>query len=205
MHIVCTDLEGIFIPEIWINVAQKTGIEDLKLTTRDVPDYNVLMRRRLAILKENGLTLGDITEVVATMAPLAGAEEFLTWLRSRVPVIVVSDTYVEFVRPLMAKLGWPTLFCHNLTVGDDGSIENYNLRQPDSKYRAVLALKNLNFTVISIGDSYNDITMLKEADHGFLFRPPENVRQEYPQFPVSTTYTDLTSLLSPVLKDPGPA
>lgn len=199
MHIVCTDLEGIFIPEIWINVAQKTGIEDLKLTTRDVPDYNVLMRRRLAILKENGLTLGDITEVVATMAPLAGAEEFLTWLRSRVPVIVVSDTYVEFVRPLMAKLGWPTLFCHNLTIGDDGSIENYNLRQPDSKYHAVLALKNLNFTVTSIGDSYNDITMLKEADHGFLFRPPENVRKEFPQFPVSKTYDDLKTLITPAL------
>ncbi|MFZ0243606.1 MAG: bifunctional phosphoserine phosphatase/homoserine phosphotransferase ThrH [Desulfobacterales bacterium] len=205
MHIVCTDLEGIFVPEIWINVAEKTGIEDLKLTTRDIPDYNVLMRRRLAILKKNGLKLGDITEVVATMAPLAGAEEFLNWLRARVSVIVVSDTYVEFIRPLMAKLGWPTLFCHDLSLGHDGSIENYNLRQPDSKYRAVLALKNLNFTVISIGDSYNDITMLKEADHGFLFRPPENVRQEYPQFPVSTTYTDLTSLLSPVLKDPGPA
>ncbi|MFZ0613052.1 MAG: bifunctional phosphoserine phosphatase/homoserine phosphotransferase ThrH [Desulfobacterales bacterium] len=199
MHIVCTDLEGIFIPEIWINVAQKTGIEDLKLTTRDVPDYNVLMRKRLAILKQNGLKLKDITEVVATMTPLAGAEEFLDWLRSRAPVIVVSDTYVEFVRPLMARLGWPTLFCHYLTIGNDGSIENYTLRQPDSKYRAVLALKNLNFTVISIGDSYNDITMLKEADHGFLFRPPENVRQEYPQFPVSSTYEELKALIGPII------
>ncbi|MFZ1201958.1 MAG: bifunctional phosphoserine phosphatase/homoserine phosphotransferase ThrH, partial [Desulfobacterales bacterium] len=121
MHIVCTDLEGIFVPEIWINVAEKTGIEDLKLTTRDIPDYNVLMRRRLAILKKNGLKLGDITEVVATMAPLAGAEEFLNWLRARVSVIVVSDTYVEFIRPLMAKLGWPTLFCHDLSLGHDGS------------------------------------------------------------------------------------
>ncbi len=204
MHIVCTDLEGIFTPEIWIKVAQKTGIEDLKLTTRDVPDYNVLMRRRLAILKENGLTLGDITAVVATMAPLAGAEEFLTWLRSRAPVIVVSDTYVEFVHPLMAKLGWPTLFCHDLTIGDDGSIETYNLRQPDGKYRAVLALKNLNFTVTSIGDSYNDISMLKEADHGFLFRPPENVRQEYPQFPVSGTYAELKALIGPIIEGPGP-
>lgn len=203
MHIVCTDLEGIFIPEIWINVAQKTGIEDLKLTTRDVPDYNVLMRKRLAILKEYGLKLSDITEVVATMAPLAGAEEFLNWLRSRVPVIVVSDTYVEFVRPLMARLGWPTLFCHYLSLSKDGSIENYNLRQPDGKYRAVLALKNLNFTVLSIGDSYNDITMLKEADHGFLFRPPANVRREYPQFPVSETYAALKSLIGPLIESPG--
>lgn len=199
MHIVCTDLEGIFIPEIWINVAEKTGIQDLNLTTRDIPDYNVLMRKRLAILKENRLKLKDITDVIATMAPLAGAEDFLNWLRARTQVIVVSDTYVEFARPLMEKLGWPTLFCHHLSVAADGTIEDYNLRQPDSKYRAVLALKNLNYTVISIGDSYNDITMLKEADHGFLFRPPENVRKEFPQFPVSNTYDDLKALITSAL------
>jgi phosphoserine/homoserine phosphotransferase len=199
MHIVCTDLEGIFIPEIWINVAEKTGIRDLNLTTRDVPDYNVLMRKRLAILKQNGLKLKDITDVIATMAPLAGAEEFLNWLRARTQVIVVSDTYVEFARPLMEKLGWPTLFCHHLSVAGDGTIEDYNLRQPDSKYRAVQALKNLNYTVISIGDSYNDITMLKEADFGFLFRPPENVMKEFPQFPVSNTYDDLKALIAPAL------
>jgi phosphoserine / homoserine phosphotransferase len=199
MHIVCTDLEGVFTPEIWINVAQKTGIQDLNLTTRDIPDYNVLMRKRLAILKENGLKLKDITDVIATMNPLAGAVAFLNWLRAAAPVIVVSDTYVEFARPLMEKLGWPTLFCHHLSVGADGTIENYNLRQPDSKYRTVLALKSLNFTVLSIGDSYNDITMLKEADHGFLFRPPEAVKKEYPQFPVSNTYEDLKSLIAPAL------
>jgi len=199
MHIVCTDLEGIFIPEIWINVAEKTGIRDLNLTTRDVPDYNVLMRKRLAILKRNRLKLKDITDVIATMAPLAGAAEFLNWLRARTPVIVVSDTYVEFARPLMEKLGWPTLFCHHLSVAGDGTIEDYNLRQPDSKYRAVQALKNLNYTVISIGDSYNDITMLKEADFGFLFRPPENVMKEFPQFPVSNTYDDLKALIAPAL------
>jgi len=199
MHIVCTDLEGIFIPEIWINVAEKTGIRDLNLTTRDVPDYNVLMRKRLAILKRNGLKLKDITDVIATMAPLAGAAEFLNWLRARTQVIVVSDTYVEFARPLMEKLGWPTLFCHHLSVAGDGTIEDYNLRQPDSKYRAVQALKNLNYTVISIGDSYNDITMLKEADFGFLFRPPENVMKEFPQFPVSNTYDDLKALIAPAL------
>ena len=199
MHIFCTDLEGIFIPEIWINVAEKTGIRDLNLTTRDVPDYNVLMRKRLAILKRNGLKLKDITDVIATMAPLAGAAEFLNWLRARTQVIVVSDTYVEFARPLMEKLGWPTLFCHHLSVAGDGTIEDYNLRQPDSKYRAVQALKNLNYTVISIGDSYNDITMLKEADFGFLFRPPENVMKEFPQFPVSNTYDDLKALIAPAL------
>jgi len=201
MHIVCTDLEGIFIPEIWINVAEKTGIRDLNLTTRDVPDYNVLMRKRLAILKRNGLKLKDITDVIATMAPLAGAAEFLNWLRARTQVIVVSDTYVEFARPLMEKLGWPTLFCHHLSVAGDGTIEDYNLRQPDSKYRAVQALKNLNYTVISIGDSYNDITMLKEADFGFLFRPPENVMKEFPQFPVSNTYDDLKALIAPALNE----
>ena len=199
MHIVCTDLEGIFIPEIWINVAEKTGIQDLNLTTRDVPDYNVLMRKRLAILKENGLKLKDITDVIATMAPLVGAEDFLNWLRARTQVIVVSDTYVEFARPLMEKLGWPTLFCHHLSVAADGTIEDYILRQPNSKYRAVLALKGLNYTVISIGDSYNDITMLKEADFGFLFRPPENVRKEFPQFPVSSTYDELKALIAPAL------
>jgi phosphoserine/homoserine phosphotransferase len=199
MHIVCTDLEGILIPEIWINVAEKTGIRDLNLTTRDVPDYNVLMRKRLAILKQNGLKLKDITDVVATMAPLAGAEGFLNWLRARTQIIVVSDTYVEFARPLMEKLGWPTLFCHHLSVAADGTIEDYNLRQPDSKYRAVRALKDLNYTVTSIGDSYNDITMLKEADFGFLFRPPDNVRKEFPQFSVAKTYDDLKAMLAPTL------
>jgi phosphoserine/homoserine phosphotransferase len=153
MDIVCSDLEGIFVPEIWINVAEKTGIEELKLTTRDIADYDVLMRQRLAILKASGLKLGHIVEVVAKMAPLAGAREFLDWLRARTQVIVVSDTYVEFARPLMEKLGWPTLFCHHLSIAADGSIEDYNLRQPDSKLKTVRALESLNFRVLAIGDS----------------------------------------------------
>ena len=201
MHIVCSDLEGIFTPEIWINVAEKTGIEALKLTTRDVPDYDVLMKKRLGILAEYGLKLKDITDVIATMKPLAGALEFLNWLRENTQVIIVSDTYVEFAKPLMAKLGWPTLFCHRLTVGADGTIENYNLRQRDSKYRAVRSMKELNYRVISIGDSYNDITMLREAHHGFLFRPPDNVKDEFPQFPVSYRYDELRHQIEPVLRD----
>ena len=201
MHIVCTDLEGVFTPEIWINVAEKTGIEELRLTTRDIPDYDVLMKKRLAILDKNGLKLKDITDVIDTMHPLKGAVTFLNWLRAQTQVIVVSDTYIEFARPLMQKLGWPTLFCHHLTVGSDDTILGYNLRQKDSKFRAVGALKALNYKVLSIGDSYNDITMLAEADHGFLFRPPENVKQEYPNFPVSETYEELKEKMEPVLRN----
>ena len=200
MHIVCTDLEGVFTPEIWINVAEKTGIPELRLTTRDISDYDVLMKKRLAILDDKGLRLKDITEVIATMQPLEGAVEFMSWLRTQTQVIVVSDTYIEFARPLMEKLDWPTLFCHNLTVGPEGRILGYNLRQNDSKFRAVEALKGLNYSVLSIGDSYNDITMLTEADYGFLFCPPENVKQEYPQFPVAYTYAELRAEIEPVLK-----
>ena len=201
MHIVCTDLEGVFTPEIWINVAEKTGIDDLRLTTRDIPDYDVLMKKRLAILDEHNLKLADITEVIEKMQPLEGADMFLNWLRAQTQVIVVSDTYVEFAKPLMEKLGWPTLFCHHLMIGPQGNILDYKLRQKDSKFRAVQALKELNFNVLSIGDSYNDITMLKEADYGFLFRPPENVKQEFPQFPVSYSYGELQAKMEPVLKN----
>ena len=201
MHIVCTDLEGVFTPEIWINVAEKTGIEELRLTTRDIPDYDVLMKKRLAILDKYGLKLKDITDVIETMHPLKGALTFLNWLRAQSQVIVVSDTYIEFARPLMQKLGWPTLFCHHLTIGPDDAILDYNLRQKDSKFRTVGALKALNYQVLSIGDSYNDITMLTEADHGFLYRPPENVKQEYPHFPVSQTYDELGEKLEPVLRN----
>ena len=199
MHVVCTDLEGIFTPEIWINVAQRTGIDELRLTTRDISDYNVLMQKRLGILNANNLKLKDITDVIAGMSPLDGALEFLNWLRAKSQVVVVSDTYEEFAKPLMEKLGWPTLFCHNLTISPDGMIADYNLRQEDSKYHTVLALKGLNYEVLAIGDSYNDITMLKAADAGFLFRPPDNVIEEFPQFPVSLNYEELKSKLSPIL------
>ena len=195
MHIVCSDLEGIFFPEIWINFATKTGIEELKLTTRDISDYNVLMDKRLSILKENGLKINDIQEVISSMEPLEGALEFLSWLRSYTQVIIVSDTFEQFAGPLMKKLGWPTLFCNTLTIAPDGSISGYNMRQKDGKREAVLSLKRLNFKVTAVGDSYNDITMLKEADVGILFYPPENVINEFREFPVSLDYGELKKLM----------
>ena len=183
MYIVCSDLEGIFTPEIWINVAEITGIEELRLTTRDISDYNVLMKKRLAILEEHNLKLADIQAVIAKMEPVEGAVEFLDWLRTIVPLIIVSDTYVEFAGPLLEKLGRPTLFCNTLSVNGNGSISGYNLRQQDGKKKVALALKSLNYEVIAVGDSYNDITMLQAADHAILYRPPDNVKAEYRQFP----------------------
>jgi len=201
MHIVCSDLEGIFVPEIWINVAEKTGIKELRLTTRDISDYDVLMKRRLAILDENNLKIGDIQGVIASMEPLDGALEFLDWLRSRIPVIVVSDTFDQFAGPLMKKLGWPTLFCHTLSINPDGSIAGYKLRQKDSKREAIISLQNLNYDTIGVGDSYNDITMLKQADNGILFDPPENVKNEFPEFPVTYNYDDLKDIIQQILSD----
>lgn len=199
MHLICSDLEGVFVPEIWINVAERTGIDELCLTTRDISDYDVLMKRRLSILDANSLKLKDITDVIATMDPLPGAREFLDWLRARTQVIIVSDTFVEFARPLMEKLGWPTLLCHDLTIDDSGAIAGYNLRQSDGKQKAVQAFKKLNYQVLAMGDSYNDVTMLKEAHQGILFCPPKNVIDEYPQFPVATTYGDLKEIFGKVL------
>jgi len=201
MHIVCSDLEGIFVPEIWINVAEKTGIKELRLTTRDISDYDVLMKKRLAILDENRLKIDDIKAVIATMDPLDGALEFLDWLRSRIQIIVVSDTFDQFARPLMQKLGWPTLFCHTLSINPDGSIAGYKLRQKDSKREAVISLKSLNYDTMAVGDSYNDITMLKEADNGILFDPPENVKNEFPEFPVTYSYDDLKNIIQQILSD----
>ena len=201
MYIICSDLEGVFVPEIWINVAEKTGIDELRLTTRDISDYDVLMKKRLAILKDNGLKLKDITDVIATVEPLEGAMEFLEWLRSTLQLIIVSDTYVQFAGPLMKKLRWPTLFCHSLTIGANGAIEGYNLRQKDSKRQVVLALKDLNYRIIAMGDSYNDTTMLKEADQGILFRPPDNVKEEFPEFPVTNDYDELKRVIQKILKD----
>jgi len=201
MDIVCSDLEGIFTPEIWINFAEITGIEELRLTTRDISDYNVLMKRRLAILDENNLKLDDIQAVISKMEPIQGALEFLDWLRSMMQVIIVSDTYVEFAGPLMEKLGRPTLFCNTLTAATDGSIVGYNLRQPDGKKKVALALKTLNYRVIAIGDSYNDITMLKAADHAILYCPPDNVKKEYTQFPAVLNYAELKNQLLNIIYD----
>lgn len=191
MYIVCADMEGIFTPEIWINVAEITGIEELMLTTRDISDYDLLMQKRLAVLDKHGLKLQDIQAVIAEMQPLEGALDFLNWLRSRLQVIIVSDTYVEFAGPLIEKLGWPTLFCNTLSVAADGSISGYNLRQKDGKKKVVKALENMNYRVIAIGDSYNDITMLRAAEKAILFRPPDKVKAELPEFPVTTNYREI--------------
>jgi len=199
--IVAADLEGVFTPEIWIAVAEKTGIEKLRLTTRDINDYDLLMKGRLNILREHGLTLDDIQAVIATLQPLPGALEFVSWVRSRTQLIVLSDTYTEFAAPLMAKLGYPTLFCNCLTVDEKRNIVGYNIRIKDGKKHAVLALKGLNFRVIAMGDSYNDTTMLAAADVGILFRPPDNVAAEFPQFPVTRTYAELRVHLEPLLEE----
>ena len=201
MNIVCSDLEGVFVPEIWINVAEKTGIEELRLTTRDIADYDVLMKRRLSILDENNLKIDDIKAVIATMTPLDGAVEFLNWIRSHTQIIVVSDTFDQFARPLMEKLGWPTLFCHTLSIAPDGFISDYILRQKDAKREAVISLKTLNYNTIAMGDSYNDITMLKEADNGILFNPPDNVKNEFPEFPVTFSYEELKSIIENILSN----
>ena len=195
MYIVCPDLEGIFVPEIWINVAEKTGIDELLLTTRDVPDYDQLMRGRLQILRRANLKITDIQTVIRSMEPLDGALEFLEWLREVFQLILVSDTFVEFADPLLQKLGRPTLFCNSLIIDPDGTIADYRLRQQDGKRHVVEALKSLGFAVISVGDSYNDTTMLGAADHGILFRPPENIKEEFHQYPVVSTYEELKSLL----------
>jgi len=188
--IACLDLEGVLLPEIWIKFAEKTGVEELKLTTRDIPDYDELMNKRLSILKQNDFKLSDIKDVISTLEPLEGAIEFHQWLRSEFQVIILSDTFYQFVSPLMKKLDFPTLFCHQLVIDNDDSISGYKLRQANGKQEAVMALQNLNFKVVAAGDSYNDIGMLKQADMGILFDPPKNVIDDYPQFPVSNNYED---------------
>jgi len=193
--LACLDLEGVLLPEIWIAFAEKTGIEQLKLTTREVPDYDELMEGRLKILHDNNLKLLDIQNVIKTLSPLAGAIDFLAWLKSEFQVIILSDTFYQFVGPLMKNLDYPTLFCHELTVDSNGSITGYRLRQRDGKTKAVSALKKLNFKVIAAGDSYNDTGMLQEADAGILFCPPDNVIKEFPQFPVSRNYEEFKNTL----------
>ncbi|MBS0012510.1 MAG: bifunctional phosphoserine phosphatase/homoserine phosphotransferase ThrH [Desulfobacterales bacterium] len=194
-HMLCSDLEGVFVPEIWINVAEKTGIDELRLTTRDISDYNVLMDKRLSILDAHGLTLNDIQAVIADIDPLPGALEFLDAIRAEHQIIIVSDTFLEFAGPLMEKLKRPTLFCNCLQVADTGRITGYELRQENGKKKTTRALQDLNYRVIAFGDSYNDISMLQTADHAFLFRPPENVVQEFPQIAVAYEYDELAVLI----------
>jgi len=189
--VACLDLEGVLVPEIWIGVAEATGIAELRRTTRDEPDYDKLMRGRLGILERESLGIADIQKVIAGIRPLDGAAAFLDWLRARAQVIILSDTFMEFAQPLMAQLGYPCLFCNSLTIDERGRIRDYGLRIPDGKRKAVMALKLLNFRVVAAGDSYNDTTMLAEADRGILFRPPDNVVRDFPQFPVTRTYDEL--------------
>jgi phosphoserine/homoserine phosphotransferase len=189
--VVCLDLEGVLVPEIWINVAVKTGIDDLKITTREMPDYDKLMRQRLDILDRQALKIGDIQDVIAKMGPLEGATDFLAWLRERYQVIILSDTFYQFAQPLMRQLGFPTLFCNQLEIDRGGRIVNYHMRMQDPKKHAVAALKSLNFFTMAAGDSYNDTAMLNEADAGFFFRPPEHLPKEFPMFPVTQTYGEL--------------
>ncbi len=191
MELACLDLEGVLIPEIWVNFADKTGISALRATTRDVPDYDVLMRQRLRILDEHGYGLPDIQAVIDTLSPLDGAREFIDWLRERFQVVILSDTYYEFAMPLMRQLGYPTLLCHKLEVNEHGKVVDYILRQKDPKRMSVKAFHSLNYRVIATGDSYNDTSMLSEADAGILFSAPDNVKREFPQFPAVETYEDL--------------
>lgn len=198
--ILASDLEGVLVPEIWIAVAEKTGIERLQLTTRDIPDYDQLMTGRIAILREHRLTLADIQAVIATIDPLPGALEFLDWARDQMQVIVLSDTFYEFAAPLMLKLGRPTLFCNTILVDAGNSVSGYRLRQTDGKRKAVAALQSLDFRVIAMGDSYNDTTMLGTADAGILFRPPANIVTEFPHFPVLYEYEQLRQHLISIFR-----
>ena len=191
MEIACLDLEGVLVPEIWIGFAEKTGIDELRATTRDIPDYDVLMKQRLALLDQHGLGLPDIQEVISTMAPMPGAKKFIDWLKERFQLVILSDTFYEFSQPLMRQLDFPTLFCHRLVADESGRIVDYKLRQKDPKRQSVKALHGLNFRVIAAGDSYNDTTMLEEADAGILFRAPANVIEEFPQYPAVQSYEDL--------------
>jgi phosphoserine/homoserine phosphotransferase len=188
MYVVCLDLEGVLIPEIWINFAHATGIEELRLTTRDIPDYDVLMKKRLGILADHNLKLGDIQKVIGTMEPLEGARDFLDDLRSQTQVVILSDTFTQFARPMMEKLAWPTLFCNSLVVDEQDRVVDYRLRQKDGKRKAVEGFQSMGFRVIAAGDSYNDLTMIRKAEKGILFCPPDNIIAENPDLPVARNY-----------------
>lgn len=200
MYIICSDLEGVFVPEIWINVSKQTGIEELRLTTRDISDYDVLMKRRLSILREHKLTLHDVRQVISQLKPLPGAAEFVDWIRSFTQLIVVSDTFVEFADPLMRQLGRPTLFCHSLTTDSEGNITDYNLRQKEAKKKVVESLQSLNYKVIAIGDSYNDVLMLRQAERGILFNPPQNVIDENRDLQIVHSYNELKKVISELIE-----
>ncbi|MGC8804190.1 MAG: bifunctional phosphoserine phosphatase/homoserine phosphotransferase ThrH [Bacteroidales bacterium] len=195
MVFFCSDLEGVWVPEVWINVARITGIDELKLTTRDINDYDKLMRHRITILHEHKISLKDIQQVIGQIKPLEGAREMLNWIRQVSQIAIVSDTFIEFATPLMAQLDYPTLFCNSLVVNDDGMIVDYKLRQKDQKREVVKALKQLQYKVIAFGDSYNDISMLQEADEGILYSPPDNVKKDYPVFPVANNYSELKNYI----------
>jgi len=199
MYIVCSDLEGVFVPEVWINVAERTKIPELRLTTRDISDYDVLMKQRLEILAQHGLKLKDIQDVIGTIKPLDGANEFIHWIKENTQLIIVSDTFSQFAEPLMKQLNRPTLFCHNLVVNGNDEIIDYKLRQKDPKRKVVEALQSLEYKVIAFGDSYNDVTMLLQADVGILFKPPQNVIDDYPELPVTNNYTELKAILEKYL------
>jgi phosphoserine / homoserine phosphotransferase len=194
MEMICLDLEGVLVPEIWINVSRLTGIEELRATTRDIPDYDELMRQRLRILKKHKLGLKEIQSVISKMSPLSGAVKFLDWLREDFQVAILSDTFYEFALPLMRQLGYPLLLCHRLKIGDNGMIDDYILRQKDAKRESIKAFHSLQYRVFAAGDSYNDTAMLSEADAGILFCPPDNVIREFSQFPVTTDYTQLREI-----------
>lgn len=195
MNLFCADLEGVFLPEVWIEVAKKVGIEELKLTTRDIADYDVLMKKRLSILNENNLKIQDIVNVISKIDPLEGAVQTLDWIRERTQIVILSDTFEEFATPMMAKLNFPTLLCHSLTIDNTGTIQDYNIRIKCQKREAVQAFKNMNYTVTAFGDSYNDTEMILEADNGFLFKPPESVIKDFPTIPVTKNYNELKTMV----------
>jgi phosphoserine/homoserine phosphotransferase len=196
LEVVCLDLEGVLVPEIWIEFAERTGIDELRATTRDIPDYDVLMKQRLRLLEEHELGIDDIQAVIAGMSPLPGAMGFVSWLREQFQLVILSDTFYEFSQPLMQQLGWPTLFCHRLVTDDTGRVVDYSLRQEDPKRASVKALHSLNYRVIAAGDSYNDTSMLAEADVGILFHAPDNVIEEFPQFQAVHTYDELKQTIA---------
>ena len=203
MLALCLDLEGILVPEVWVNVAERTGIDALMRTTRDEPDYNRLMSYRLAILDEHDITIEDITSAIESMEPLEGARDFLESLQRRWPTLILSDTFSQFASPMMAKLGHPTLLCHTLEIDDSGRIFDWTIRAEDQKRKTVAALRSMNFQVIAVGDSYNDTTMLSEASAGILLRPPDNVVEEFPQFPVTRDYVELMQAIESAATDLG--